>query len=94
MVGREVGAGSMGNGTELALGAKVAVGVSVCDLLVLRQGSQRLVGLRDGCQEIQRLLAGAEFELLFGVRLDLNLVMLCFASGAIDVGGCRGRVEH
>ncbi len=106
MVRGEVGASRVRNGAELALGAKVAVGVSVGDLLALGQGSKRLVGLSDGRQEVQRLLTGAELELLVGVWLDLNgvglakwlkhgfRIALCCASGAIDVGGCGGRVEH
>ena len=99
----------MGDRAELALGTKIAVSVSVCDLLVLGQGSQFPVGLSDGFQEIQRLLAGAAArvsELMVGVGLDLNgfrLVKwqkhdLSVATGcadwAVNVGGGGGRVEH
>ena len=99
----------MGDGTELALGTKITISISVCDLLVLGQGSQVSVGLSDGCQKIQCLLAGAAArvsELIVGVRLDLNgfrLVKwqkhdLSVATGcagwAVNVGGGGGRVEH
>jgi hypothetical protein len=99
----------VGDGTELALGTKITISISVCDLLVLGQGSQVSVGLSDGCQKIQCLLAGAAArvsELIVGVRLDLNgftLVKwqkhdLSVATGcagwAVNVGGGGGRVEH
>ena len=99
----------MGDRAKLALGTKIAVSVSVCDLLVLGQGGQVLVGFSDGCQEIQRLLACAAAgvsELMVGVRPDLNgfrLVKwqkheLSVATGcagrAVDVGGGGGRVEY
>jgi hypothetical protein len=75
----------VGDRTELALGTKIAVSVPVGDLFVLGQGSQVLVGLSDGCQEMQRLLAGAaarELELIFRIRRGFRE-----ASGAGDVGG-------
>ena len=99
----------MGDRTKLALGTKITISVSVCDLLLLGQGSQVLVGFSNGCQKIQRLLTGAAArvsELMVGVRLDLNgfrLVKwqkhdLSVATGcagrAVDVGGDGGRVEY
>ena len=82
----------MGDRTELALGTKIAVSVPVGELFVLGQGSQVLVGLSDGCQEIQRLLAGAaarELELIFRIRRGF-----IEASRAVDVGWGGWRVEH
>jgi len=84
----------VGDRTELALGAKIAVSVSVCDLLLLWQGSQVPVGLSDGCQEVQRVLAGAAArmsELTVGVGVDLTMSS---AGWAADVGGGGGRVEY